>query len=224
MYRLIHEEDNFLIIDKAMIMPTIRQADSAGLSDDVALSYPELNAIKDFGFTHRLDNETLGLVIVARNKNYYEAVRAMFSEHKIQKKYHARVLGRLPEQTGSIYYPIAHSKSSDKKMVAVKPGYRVYRGEPRSAQTDFKVIAEHAETTDLELSTVTGLRHQIRVHLQSIGYSICGDRLYSKDTNNNSYPSLMLVAKHISFICPITSKTYNFISTVSLDNMFNELK
>lgn len=222
MFRLVYEDENCLGIDKVTPMPCIRQGDSTGLSDDVVLEYPTLSNVPDYGFTHRLDNETLGVILIAKNKAYYESIRELFKNKKVEKIYNARVRGNIIEEAGEIDYPIAHSKKTAKKMVAVKPGYRIYRGEPRYAYTMWKVLKHRPDATDIELHATTGVRHQIRVHLESIGHPICGDRLYSEYSQD--YPSLMLISKSVSFTCPVTAKEIKLMSTLNLDNMFDYMR
>lgn len=222
MYKIIDDKVNFLIVEKQSNVPCLRQGDSAGLSDELVLEFPELHKVKDFGFTHRLDNETLGLIIVAKSQDYYEAIRALFKEKLILKKYHARVEGLIPQAEGDIYFPIAHSKNNEKKMIAIKPGYRIYRGQPQEAKTTWKLLKNDALHSDLELTSSSGRRHQIRVHLAGIGFPICGDSLYSKNFKN--YPSLMLIAKEISFKCPVENIDYTFTSLINLNNIFKDLR
>lgn len=214
MFKLLFENESFLIIDKLTQIPCIREGASAGLSDELILDYPYLSNIKDFGFTHRVDNETLGILLVAKNTAYYEDIRALFKEHKVLKTYLARVEGEVPLAEGEIMFPIAHDKNNKKKMLAVKPSYRIYRGKVMDAKTAWTIIDKTNTTTDLLLSTNTGRRHQLRVHLKAIDHPICGDQLYSKNYLN--YPALMLIAKSISFICPSSKKNYSFNSELDL--------
>jgi 23S rRNA-/tRNA-specific pseudouridylate synthase len=222
MYRVIYENKNVLIIDKLVPVPTLRQGSNGGLSDDVLLEFPYLSSIPDCGFTHRLDNETLGLILIAKDDNYYAKIRHLFSEKKINKLYLARVRGVLVSDKGIIDTPIAHSAKSTKKMIAVKEGYRIFRGNPRAAVTEWKVINKRADSTDLELSARTGVRHQIRVHLASIDHPICGDRLYGKSLDD--YPSLMLISKSLNFICPESGEKIEAVSTLTLDSMFGYIR
>ena len=220
MYKIIYEDEHLIGIDKLSPVPCIRLADSSGLSDELLLEFPFLGQIPDFGFTHRLDNETLGVLIVAKKVGVYDTIRGYFDSKKINKTYHARVQGVVEGDTGVINLPIAHSSKSPKKMVAVREGYRIYRGEPRPANTEWTTIDKALDTTDLELSTSTGVRHQIRVHLLSIGHPICGDRLYCKDFLN--YPSLMLISKSVSFLHPVTGAEMLIKSGIELGTMFKE--
>lgn len=222
MFRVIYEDENYLAIDKLLPVPCLRQEGSSGLSDDVLLEYPTLSNLPDFGFTHRLDNETLGLILLAKNLTHYEGIRALFKNKEMKKTYHARVRGVLKDDEGEIDYPVAHSKKSNKRMVVVMPGYRIYRGEPRTAFTSWKILNRRTDSTDLELKASTGVRHQIRVHLESIGHPICGDALYSDYSED--YPSLMLISKTITFNCPSTGKEIKLVSTLSLDSMFNYIR
>ena len=219
MYRVLHEEDNFISLDKISPIPCLRQGESPGLCDELVFEFPYLSSLPDFGFTHRLDNETLGIILLAKNLDYYNAIRKLFQEKQIKKTYLARVRGVLKEESGLIDVPIAHSKKSIKKMLAVKEGYRIYRGEPRQAITTWKVIKSHRDSTDLELETSSGVRHQIRVHLDSIGYPICGDHLYGG--HGLECPSLMLISKNIQYSCPILGKEISLQSQLSLDDILS---
>lgn len=222
MYRVVYEDKNILIIDKLVPVPTLRQGQNGGLSDEVLLEFPFLNGLKDFGFTHRLDNETLGLILIAKNEPYYSKIRGLFSEKQMNKKYLARVRGNVATEKGIIDTPIAHSAKSAKKMIVVKEGYRIFRGNPRDAVTEWKVVGRKIDSTDLEISARTGVRHQIRVHLASIEHPICGDMLYGKLADD--YPSLMLISKSLSFVCPDTGDKIEAVSTLSLDSMFNYIR
>jgi len=215
MYRIIFENQHFIILDKLSQIPCIREGHSAGLSDELVLEYPYLANIDDFGFTHRLDNETLGILLVAKNKDYYELIRNLFKTEKVLKTYLARVEGIVPQKDGEIVFPIAHNKNNKKKMLAIKPTYRIFRGKAKDAKTSWTILEQTKTTSDLLLSTYTGRRHQIRVHLQGIGFPICGDFLYSK--NYTSYPALMLIAKSLSFTCLVSKTNYNFSSNLELD-------
>lgn len=222
MYRVIHEDEYLIGIDKLSPMPCIRQGDSAALSDEVIMEYPFLSSIRDNGFTHRLDNDTLGVLLIARTASYYEKMRELFNNKGVNKIYHARVNGVMVEDHGVIDLPIAHSSKSAKKMVVVRPGYRIYRGKPRDAVTEWTVMKKKADSTDLELRTRTGVRHQIRVHLHSIGVPICGDVLYSD--HSSGHPSMMLISKRVFFKCPVRGSDIEVISKLDLDNMFDVIR
>ena len=220
MYKIIYEDEHLIAIDKLSNIPCIRLADSAGMSDELILEYPFLSKLPDFGFTHRIDNETLGVVVVAKDLSTYEAIRSYFDSKEIHKTYHARVTGVVQDDKGVIELPIAHSLKSTKKMIAIKDGYRIYRGQPRVAKTEWTVMNRCLDTSDLALSTSTGVRHQIRVHLLSIEHPICGDRLYSK--NFLDYPSLMLISKSVEFFHPVKQKNILVESNLDLGTMFKE--
>ncbi|HOW16482.1 MAG TPA: RluA family pseudouridine synthase [bacterium] len=220
MYKILYEDKDLLVIDKLSTVPCIRLGDSYGLSDELIIEFPMLASIPDYGFTHRLDNETLGVMLLAKNVDVYEKIRVLFENKNIKKTYHARVKGCVQEQEGRIDVPIAHSLKSTKKMVAVKDGYRVYRGQARPAMTRWIVLNKGIDSCDLELHTDTGVRHQIRVHLLSIGHPICGDRLYNKDFLE--HPSLMLISKRMSFVHPNTQQNMQIESEIELSSMFRE--
>jgi 23S rRNA pseudouridine1911/1915/1917 synthase len=221
-YRTIFENDDYIGIEKIYPIPCIRLNEKAGLSDELILEYPYLSKIKDYGFCHRIDNETLGLILIAKRQDVYEKTRAMFTKNLINKTYYARVDGIMINDEGKIYDSIAHDKKNDKKMVVLKQGYKVFRGKKQEAKTFFKVLKRNKTSTDLKVCIKTGVRHQIRVHLKSIGHSIIEDSLYGQTLGN--YPSMMLISKKISFVSPIDSEKINILSTISLDNMFKNIR
>ncbi|MBN1114714.1 MAG: RluA family pseudouridine synthase [Oligoflexia bacterium] len=221
MYRIVFEDEFIIGVDKTVTIPCLRQGESAGLSDELLLEFPQLVSVPDFGFTHRLDNETVGVMLVARTKDYYDAMRGLFSMKLVNKTYHARVTGHVEDKKGVIDLPIAHSKKTEKKMVAVREGYRIFRGNPRPARTEWTVLKKSGINTDLELKTSSGVRHQIRVHLHSMGHPVCGDHLYGKHASD--YPSLMLISRTIAFKCPVRNSEIVLTSPLTLDNMFTEI-
>lgn len=221
-YRTIFENEDYLGIEKIYPIPCIRLNDKAGLSDELILEYPYLSKIKDYGFCHRLDNETLGVILVAKRQDVYDKTRIMFSKNLINKTYHARVNGVMENNEGLIDDPIGHDRKSKKKMLVLKEGYRIFRGRKQEAKTYFKVLKRNKASTDLEVSIETGVRHQIRVHLKSIGHSVLEDGLYGDLLGN--YPSMMLISKKISFVSPVNSEKIELLSTISLDNMFKNIR
>ena len=160
------------------------------------------------GIVHRLDKETSGLMLVAKNDGTQEALSRMLKDREIEKHYRALAEGRFKEPEGEIDAPIDRSKKDRKKM-AVDP-------EGRPALTRWKVLAEGTACTLLDVHILTGRTHQIRVHLKSIGHPVCGDELYGFE-KGVKVPCLMLHAYSLSFEHPGTHKKMAFRAPLPAD-------
>lgn len=144
------------------------------------------------GIVHRLDKDTTGALIVAKNQKSFEILKHQFQNHKIKKEYVAIVWGHMKQDTGIIDTPIARSKSDfrKKEIVTMRRGAAVtdilHRGEEREAITRYKVL-KRVTVLGQKLSLVTyfpqtGRMHQLRIHTKSIGHPIVGDHLYGPVT------------------------------------------
>jgi len=147
------------------------------------------------GIVHRLDKETSGLMLVAKNDDTQAELSRMLKDREIEKHYRALAEGRFREPEGVIDAPIDRSRKDRKKM-AVDP-------EGRPAVTCWKVLAEGPACTLLDVRILTGRTHQIRVHLRSVQHPVCGDELYGFD-RGVKVPCLMLHAFSLSFAHPRT--------------------
>lgn len=162
------------------------------------------------GIVHRLDKETSGLMLVAKNDETQEALSRMLKDREIEKHYRALAEGRMKEPEGEIDAPIDRSKRDRKKM-AVDP-------EGRPALTRWKVLAEGPACTLLDVHILTGRTHQIRVHLRSINHPVCGDGLYGFE-KGVKVPCLMLHAYSLAFEHPRTHEKMAFTAPLPEDFM-----
>ena len=160
------------------------------------------------GIVHRLDKETSGLMLVAKNDETQAELSRMLKDREIEKHYRALAEGRFRESEGEIDAPIDRSKRDRKKM-AVDP-------EGRPAVTRWKVLAEGNGCTLLDVRILTGRTHQIRVHLRSIQHPVCGDELYGFE-KGVKVPCLMLHAYSLKFRHPGTGEEMAFTAPLPED-------
>ena len=153
------------------------------------------------GIVHRLDKDTSGLMLVAKNDGTQEALSRMLQERSVEKHYMAMVEGLMKEPRGRIDAPIDRSRRDRKKM-AVDP-------DGREAVTEWAVLAEGRGCTLLDVHILTGRTHQIRVHMRSVNHPVCGDPLYGFERGIR-VPCLMLHARSLKFRHPRTGEELFF--------------
>ncbi len=153
------------------------------------------------GIVHRIDKDTSGLLVVAKNDAAHNGLATQLSDHSLRRCYHAITKGVIKHDDGTIHAAIARDKANRLRMTVDTNG--------RDATTYYKVIERLKGYSYLELTLKTGRTHQIRVHMRSIGYPIAGDTVYGERTN----PKLSgqcLHAKMLEFKHPITGKAMAF--------------
>ena len=153
------------------------------------------------GIVHRLDKDTSGLLLVAKNDASQLALSEQLSARSMEKHYRALVEGNIREDSGRVEAAIARSKKDRKKM-AVDP-------EGREAITEWTVLARGNGVTLLDVHLLTGRTHQIRVHTKHIGHPVCGDPIYGSP-KGAKVPRLMLHAYSLSFTHPTTGERMTF--------------
>lgn len=157
------------------------------------------------GIVHRLDKDTSGVLIVAKNDKAHLNLSEQIKNREVKKTYVALVRGIIKEEKATINMPIGRSKSDRKKMAVVKDG--------KEAITHFEVINRfNNKYTFLKINLETGRTHQIRVHLSQIGYPIIGDEVYSNGKNEFGVKGQMLHSYKIEFKHPISGKHMEIIA------------
>ena len=162
------------------------------------------------GIVHRLDKETSGCLVVAKNDAAHLALAEQFAGRTMEKFYDAIVCGELSRDHGEIHAAIARHPSHRKRMA-------VTDGSGRDAWTSYRVRERLRGATLVEVELHTGRTHQIRVHFQHLGFPVVGDAVYGKrpnarlvETSGYSAPRQMLHARKLSFAHPITGKKMSF--------------
>ncbi len=155
------------------------------------------------GIVHRLDKDTSGLLLVAKNDAAQLALSQQLQDRTMEKHYRALVDGGFKEDFGRVDAPIARSKKDRKKMAVDEEG--------REAITDWKVLSRGRGVTLLDVHILTGRTHQIRVHMKHIGHPVCGDPIYGSP-KGAKVPRLMLHAYSLAFTHPATGERMEFIA------------
>ena len=164
------------------------------------------------GIVHRLDKETSGLLVIAKNNFTHHALAAQFEKHSIERTYIALVKGKMEFDENVIELPIARHPIKRENMAVS------FKEEARFAKTHYRTLKRFKEFSMLELKPYTGRTHQLRVHLAFLGHPILGDKKYGK---HNDFMRLALHAKSLSFLHPRTGKLIGFDSEVPKE--FREL-
>ena len=153
------------------------------------------------GIVHRLDKDTSGLMLVAKDDQTHAALSRQLADRQMEKHYRAMVYGKMKEQSGVIEKPIGRSKTDRKKMAVAEDG--------RWAKTEWTVLRAYPDRTLLDVHIITGRTHQIRVHMASLGHPVLGDSLYGHK-RMPAAPRLMLHAYSLSFTHPETGERLRF--------------
>ncbi len=155
------------------------------------------------GIVHRIDKDTSGVLMVAKNDKAHQCLALQLAEHSITRKYHAIVFNGIKEESGTINKPIGRSTQDRKKMAITQKN-------SRHAVTHYKVLERLGNYTYIEAQLETGRTHQIRVHMTSIGHPLLGDMVYGSKKQPFSLQGQALHAKVLGFIHPSTKQYMEF--------------
>lgn len=201
---IIYEDNDIIVVNKPkgmVVHPANGNPDGTLVNAIMAICKDSLSGIGGEirpGIVHRLDKDTSGLLIVAKNDKAHVNMSEQIKNHEVKKTYIALVRGVVKENEATINMPIGRSTSDRKKMAVNKNG--------KNAVTNIKVLKRYDKYTLLEVNIETGRTHQIRVHLSHIGYPVIGDYIYSNGKNEFGVIGQCLHAKSLEFKHPITNK------------------
>ena len=201
---IVYEDSDIIVVNKPkgmVVHPANGNPDGTLVNAIMAICKDSLSGIGGEirpGIVHRIDKDTSGLLIVAKNDNAHVKMSEQIKNHEVKKTYIALVRGIFKENEATIDMPIGRSTSDRKKMAVNKNG--------KNAITHIKVLKRFDKYTLLQVNIETGRTHQIRVHLSHIGYPIVGDYTYSNGKNEFDVVGQCLHAQKLEFKHPITQK------------------
>ena len=201
---VLYEDEDIIVVNKPkgiVVHPANGNPDGTLVNAIMNLCGESLSGIGGEirpGIIHRLDKDTSGVLIVAKNDLAHINISNQIKDRKTKKIYIALVRGVIKENEATIDMPIGRSKRDRKKMAVTKDG--------KEAVTHFKVLKRYKNFTLLEIKIDTGRTHQIRVHMAEIGCPVVGDYVYSNGKNPFNVEGQMLHAKKIEFVHPRTGK------------------
>lgn len=220
--KIIFENNDFLVIDKPagiQIHPDAHEKENTVVNWLIA-KYPKIKTVHDSsreaelrpGIVHRLDKDTSGVMVMAKNQKTFNALKKLFQSRKVKKTYMAIVQGILKEKIGTIETSLAKAANYKKQIIASSRT----KTKIRPAFTGYSVLQEFKGYSLVEAYIKTGRTHQIRIHLWSIGHPVVGDQLYrSKGFGNNLAERQLLHAEKIGF--KLGGKDFNFQSPLPKD-------
>ena len=201
---IVYEDSDIIVVNKPkgmVVHPANGNPDGTLVNAIMSICKNSLSGIGGEirpGIVHRLDKNTSGLLIVAKNDNAHIKMSEQIKNREVKKIYIALVRGVIAEDEATINMPIARSKKDRKKMAVDKDG--------KEAITHFRVLKRYDKYTLLEIKIDTGRTHQIRVHMSQIGHPVVGDDVYSNGKNEFGVEGQMLHARSLDFKHPITGK------------------
>ncbi len=208
--KVLLDEKGFLVLNKppGMLCHSAGKSDEETVASWISKKYPEIKSVGGFfnttsgeeiprsGIVHRLDKETSGVLVVAKDDATFEFLQTQFQEREINKTYHAFVYGVVKNDDGIIDRPIGRSGTDFRKRTAGRGA----RGLARAAVTEYRVLRRGTSSTFVEAHPKTGRNHQIRVHFSFIHHPVVADHLYAPNRESIlGFKRLALHSRSIEF-------------------------
>ena len=214
-FTILYEDDHILVVDKpaGMLIHPSRSRLTGTLANQVLGYFQRTGQKCAFHPITRLDRDTFGIVLLAKNAHVHGILTGMQTEGKIQKIYHALVFGGPETDSGIIDAPIARRE--------LPSLLRYVNQEGKPSTTAFSVLERNAQVAKLALQPITGRTHQLRVHCAHMGYPILGDPQYGSEASQEfsrtmGYTSQLLCAKSLAFPHPITGEQMELFSKMDV--------
>ena len=203
---IVYEDDDIMVINKPSgltVHPGSGNKNNTLVNGllDYTNNLSDLNGEERPGIVHRLDKDTSGLMLVAKSNRAHQVLTEDFQNHDVKRTYWALIKGVFPHNTAIIDAPIGRDEKNRKKMAVTAKN-------SKKAITHLKVLKRYKNYTLVELSLETGRTHQIRVHMDYIGYPVVNDPVYN--SKNSTEFGQLLHSKTIDFTHPITKKHLHF--------------
>lgn len=207
---IVYEDDDLLVVNKPKGMVVHPAPGHANGTLVNALLYKSenlsgINGVIRPGIVHRIDKDTSGLLIIAKNDFAHKELAKQIKEHSFSREYEAVVYGKMKSEADTINLPIGRNPKDRKKMAVTYTN-------SKEAITKYKVITQYSKFAHLRLTLTTGRTHQIRVHMSYIGHPVAGDEVYGPHNVIKSLYGQCLHAKYIGFTHPRTQKFIQFES------------
>ena len=216
---VVYEDDDVIVVNKPtglVVHPAPGHPDGTlvnALLHHCGDSLSGIGGEKRPGIVHRIDRDTSGLIIAAKNDAAHLALSAQLKDHSLSRTYECLVTGNMKQDSGTVDAPIGRSSADRKKMAVVPTG--------RRAVTHWEVVARYPGVTHLRCRLETGRTHQIRVHLAYIGHPILGDTVYGAKKPVPGLTGQCLHATGLEFIHPATGE--KIILTCPLPEEFTKM-
>ena len=202
---IVYEDSDLLVVNKPrgmVVHPAPGNYDSTlvnALLWHCKGNLSGINGVIRPGIVHRIDKDTSGLLLVAKNDNAHISLSQQISVHSLDREYRAVIHGHLKEQEGTVDAPIGRSPNDRKKMCVINQN-------SKNAVTHYKVLEEYKDFSFVALKLETGRTHQIRVHMAYLGHPVAGDPVYGPKNGVTSLNGQCLHAGIIGFVHPSTGE------------------
>lgn len=208
---IVYEDDDLLVVNKprGMVVHPAPGNYTGTLVNALLYhckdSLSGINGVLRPGIVHRIDKDTSGLLIVAKNDKAHMGLAEQIKEHSFTREYNAVICGHLKDQEGTVNAPIGRNPKDRKKMCVTIQN-------SKNAVTHYNVIEEYNGYSHISLKLETGRTHQIRVHMAHLGHPVAGDLVYGHDKKSAELNGQCLHAIKIGFVHPIKNEYMEFSS------------
>lgn len=220
---IIFENENLIAINKQagiQVHPSFNEKKNT-LVNALVVKYPEIKNVHDEsedgwlrpGIVHRLDKDTSGVIVIARNKETFQKLKELFKNRNIEKTYVAITKGIFAQKNGVVDKSIARSTSYKKQVIARSNTKTIIR----NAETHYRVLEEFGDFSLVEIEPKTGRMHQIRIHMDSIGHSVVGDVVYGVKKGGSEMIAKRQLLHAYKLKFELEGKKYEFISPIPDD-------